>query len=81
MKKLYKAIIQNFFFLVHGKVYFKKYDSKIVSKKDIKIDNQNYEIYKIKNGRVFTNYVETLAVISNQSIIKEVSFQQINGKL
>ena len=63
------------------KFFFSKNKLEKCSIQNIKINNFDYKIYKIKNRRVFTNYVENLAVISNNSIIKDVSFQQIKGKL
>lgn len=87
IKRLYKKNVTNFFFSIYGKVTNNKYDLKKVIIKNIdKIDSinvkkYNYKIFSIKNGRVFTNYVETLAVICKNSLIKEVSFQQIRGKL
>jgi len=87
ISKLYKKIIYNIFFLVYGKVINSKYDpSKITINKvdeieNISVKDLNYKIFNIKNGRVFTNYVESVAVISDQSLVKEVSFQQIKGKL
>ncbi len=81
IKNLYKRIIYYLFFLIYGKVFFTKHNSKIISKQNIKVNKFDYVIYRIKNARVFTNYVETLAVISKTSIIKEVSFQQIKGRL
>lgn len=87
IKRLYKKNVTNFFFSIYGKVTNYKYDLKRVIIKNIdKIDNINvkkfnYKIFSIKDGRVFTNYVETLAVICKNSLIKEVSFQQIKGKL
>ena len=81
IKNFYKGIIYNFFFLKYGKVSFSKYDNELILKQDVNIQNFNYKIFKIKNARVFTNYVENLAIISNKSIVGDVSFQQIKGKL
>ncbi len=87
ISKLYKKVISNIFFLIHGEVVHSKYDfSRVEIKKINRVENINvkkfnYKIFKIKNGRIFTNYVESLAVICQKSLIKEVSFQQINGKL
>lgn len=84
---LYKKIIFNIFFLIYGKILnSKSYSKNVIIKKINKIENINvkkfnYKIFKIKDGRVFTNYVESLAVIHQKSLINEVSFQQINGKL
>ena len=87
ISKLYKKIICYIFFLIYGKVLKTKYDSKKITInninkiENINVKNFNYKIFSIKNGRVFTNYVESLAVISERSLVKEVSFQQIKGKL
>ena len=87
ISRLYKKIISHIFFIVYGKIFNSKYYSKnVIIKKINKIENTNvkkfnYKIFKIKDGRIFTNYVESLAVIQKKSLIKEVSFQQINGKL
>ncbi len=92
MKKIffsntYKKIIYNIFFLIYGKISnSKRYNKNLLVKKINKIENINvkkfnYQIFKIKDGRIFTNYVESLAVINQKSLIKEVSFQQIKGKL
>jgi capsular polysaccharide biosynthesis protein len=87
ISKLYKKIIHNIFFLIYGKITKSKYNSKNVSIKSINkienidVKNYNYKVFCIQNGRVFTNYVESLAIISEKTLIKEVSFQQIRGKL
>ena len=84
---LYKNIIFNIFFIIYGKILnSKSYSKNVIIKKINKIENINvkkfnYKIFKIKDGRVFTNYVESVAVIHQKSLINEVSFQQINGKL
>ena len=49
-------------------------------KSDIK-DAKDYFTYKIKNGRVYTDYVENVSVISEKNLIGEVSYQQISGEL
>ena len=87
VRSLYKKIISHIFFVIYGRIFNSKYCSKkVVINKINKIDNTsvkkfNYKIFKIKDGRIFTNYVESLAVIQKKSLVKEVSFQQINGKL
>ena len=39
------------------------------------------KIYKLNQGRVFTNYVENVSIISGNHLVKKASFQQINGLL
>ena len=38
-------------------------------------------IYKIKNCRIFTDFVENVAIISGNKIIDKVSYQQVSGEL
>ena len=44
-------------------------------------ENKKYNIYKVKNGRIFTDNNENVAVIKNNILIPKLSFQQVNGKL
>lgn len=51
---------------------------------NIKSDIRNardYYTYKINNGRVYTDYVENVSIISEKNLIGEVSYQQIAGEL
>jgi capsular polysaccharide biosynthesis protein len=83
----YKKIIQFFFLIIYGKIISqnKKLKSVIIEKinniNHLNVKKFNYKFYRIKNGRVFTNYVETLAIISENFLIKDPSFQQVNGYL
>ena len=45
---------------------------------DIK-NSKSYFSYKIKNGRVYTDYVEHVAIIDGNTLINEVSYQQVSG--
>ena len=42
---------------------------------------KNYFTYMIKNGRVYTDYVENVAYISDNFLINDASYQQIRGEL
>ena len=44
-------------------------------------DNLKYSIYKIKNCRVFNDFVENVAIISGNKVIDKVSYQQVKGEL
>ena len=87
LKFFYNKIIQSFFFGLYGKIKIQSLDLKKVKIQKIKyIDKINvkkfdYKIIQIKGGRSFTNYVENVAVISENTLIKDVSFQQIKGNL
>ena len=87
IKLFYNTIIKFFFWGVYGKIKIQKKIQKEIKVTTIyKIFNNNvkkykYKLYQINNGRVFTNYVENLAVISKNILIKDASFQQIKGYL
>ena len=83
----YKKIIENLFIIIYGKVITtnKKIKNLSITKLD-KINNENlskynYYLYKLNQGRVFTNYVENVSIISGNYLVKKASFQQINGLL
>ncbi len=86
-RSCYRKIIQSFFFMIYGKI---KIQDRVL--KNVKIQKVNYldkinvkkfkyQIIKINGGRVFSNFVENVSVISNNILLKKFSFQQINGYL
>ena len=87
LKTCFNKVIQSFFFVIYGKIKVQNLDLKKAKIINIKYINKtnvkkfNYKVTQINNGRAFTNYVENLAVISNNTLVKNFSFQQINGYL
>ena len=87
LRLIYKKILNTLFILRHGKVT--KSNKKIKNLKIFKINKINrenlskykYRLYNVKNGRVFTDYVENVSIIQNNQLIENASFQQINGTL
>ena len=85
----FKKTFQFFFKLIYGKIKLNIDSNKIknLHKKqilNIKSDIQNskdYYSYKIVNGRVYTDYVEHVAIISKNNLIGEISYQQVSGDL
>ena len=78
-----KSLIQALFKLTYGSINSKSkftHDKNIIKTK-ITIDNKNHYVYQIKNGRVYTDYVENVAVIKSKNIIENISYQQIKGRL
>ena len=86
---LYKSLIKLLFIFIYGKITFCKNPEK---EKDItieEVDDENlkdpyqikYLIYNVKNGRIFNDFVENVAIISDNKIIDKVSYQQIKGEL
>ena len=87
LRKYNRKFFNYLFFIIHGKVnIYQKKNKDIEIQKINKIDNlnvkkYNYKFLKVNNGRVFTNFVENVSVISNSQLIKDFSFNQILGKL
>lgn len=86
---LYKSFIKLLFIIIYGKIIFcknpeKEKDIQIKEVKDENLrgpDNLKYAIYKIKNGRIFNDYVENVAIISKNKVIDKISYQQVKGDL
>ena len=86
---IYKSLIKSLFIILYGKIIFcqnpekeKEITIKRVKDKNLKDpDNLSYSTYKIENGRIFTDFVENVAIISKNKIIDKISYQQINGDL
>ena len=85
----FKKFFQLVFLLIYGKTKYKN-DSvtsgNIIKRKienivsDIK-GSKSYFSYKIKNGRVYTDYVEHVAIIDDNILVNEASYQQVSGEL
>ena len=85
----FKKIFQLVFILIYGSIKYERngiISNNIIKKKiesivsDIK-GSKNYFSYKIKNGRVYTDYVEHVAIIDGNTLVNEASYQQISGEL
>ena len=85
----FKRFFQLVFVLIYGKI---KYKNNVITSKNIikkKIEkvisdinsSKSYFSYKIKNGRVYTDYVEHVAIIDGNTLVNEASYQQISGEL
>ena len=72
----FKRLVQLVFMLIYGKV---KYGNNVITS-DIE-DSKSYFSYKIKDGRVYTDYVEHVAIIDGYSLVNEASYQQVSGEL
>ena len=89
LKYLYKYSVQYFFKLIYGKVIYKNSlkisikDSikKIHSNSIRKLNGDYYYVYNISNGRIFTDYVENVAIINKNNILSNSSYQQVAGRL
>ena len=87
IKLYYKKIVSKTFENIHGKVFLKRniynhIDITRVNDTFLKsYDNKKYNIYIVKNARIFTDNNENVAVIKDNVLIPKLSFQQIKGKL
>lgn len=87
VKLYYKYLIQIIFKQLYGKILIPKKKNILLKKIEINhslfksFTNKNYNIYSIKNARIFTDNNENVAIIKNNKILPKVSFQQIRGNL
>lgn len=75
IKYLYKNIIIFFFKFIYKKPAFNKKKINNFKITKVKIDGLKYEIYKLTNGRVFTNKNDVTAYISKDNFITSGSLQ------
>jgi capsular polysaccharide biosynthesis protein len=88
-QKIFKIFFQYVFKLIYGKIFYNLDNlksSKILIKEIKKKNISNYygkcyRVYKIKNGRIYTDNLENVAVIDQNKIIDNISYQQILGNL
>ena len=87
LKLYYRALVYLFFNYLYGKILIPKKNHKLFEKQIIdnsffkSFSNKKYNLYKIKDGRIFTDNNENVAIIKNNFVLPSVSFQQVNGKL
>ena len=76
VKKIYKYLLQNLFFLIYGKIKKTINDNNDVLVNTVNIDNKyKYKIYTIKNSRLYTDTIHNTAIINKNQIIEGASFQ------
>ena len=89
LQNLFKKFFQLVFKLTYGEIIYEENNLKnenikiypVQSSNIKKFDNTNYSIYEIKDGVVYNDQVENVAIINNNKILDKISYQQINGKL
>ncbi len=87
IKSYYKNLTSKIFEKIHGKIILKKDISSLINISQIDdplirtFKNKKYKFYKVRNARIFTDNNENVAVIKNNILMPNLSFQQINGKL
>ena len=90
IQKCFKIIFQKLFILFYGKIKeYNKTNDLILNKKRISFiqlkDNTKYtvhkNIYEIPNARIYTDTIQHVAIIKNNIILPDISYQQINNEL
>jgi len=82
-QKIFKFISYGIFFKVYGKikVIIKTSSDNRIKTSIVNIDKSlTYKIYQITNGRLYTDRIQDTAVILDNKIIDEMSFQLRNKK-
>ena len=81
LKKIYKFVIYNFFFIIYKKpdLYLKKFRELSYKIFNIKINNNKYYLFKITKGRIYTNRIDDTAYILDDYLLKGPSFQYRTG--
>ena len=87
IKSYYKNLRSKVFEHIHGKIMIKKNFSSVVEVSQINdpkirnYENKKYKYYIVKKARIFTDNNENVAVIKDNFLLPELSFQQVNGRL
>lgn len=89
LQKIFKKFFQFIFHVVYGRIKLLSYGSEQIFNRfhinKISVDNKkfnlNNSIYEINNGRIFTDLVEHVAIIKNNIILPEISYQQVNSEI
>ena len=88
LQHYFKFFIQKIFILIYGKVrvfdFNNKNNEKLVKIEGIKSDkhpNKDYLLYKIYNGRIYTDTNQNVAIITKDNFISNASFQHVDNEL
>ena len=78
LQKIFKKVSYSFFLKIHGKI-IRSITSDSDQRIEVKVANiekdLKYNIYKITNGRLYTDRIHDTAVILDNKIVEEPSFQ------
>ena len=78
LQKIFKKVSYSFFLKIHGRI-IKSIKSDSDQRIEVKVANiekdLKYNIYKITNGRLYTDRIHDTAVILDNKIVEEPSFQ------
>lgn len=81
LQLLFKILASRLFKFFYGEIICNNSVSQKIKIDEVKKNNQIYKLASIEEGRIYTDYVENVAIISNNLIVNHVSYQQIRGEL
>jgi|APSaa5957512535_1039671.scaffolds.fasta_scaffold06546_4 hypothetical protein len=89
LQKIFKKFFHFIFHIFYGRIKLLKDDSDCIINKleinKITIGNKEFNlkhlIYEIYDGRIFTDLVEHVAIIKDNFILPDISYQQVNSEL
>lgn len=89
LQNCFKKVFQFIFKLFYGEIKLKldlnnlnNLEKKIIPNLQTDLpEKKNYYTYKIKNGRIYTDYNENVAIISENMLLGQISYQQVSGNL
>ena len=89
LQKIFKKFFQFIFHVVYGRIKLLSNSSEQIFNRfhinKILVDNKkfnlNNSIYEINKGRIFTDLVEHVAIIKDNIILPEISYQQVNSEI
>jgi capsular polysaccharide biosynthesis protein len=76
-QKFFKLFSYGIFKIIHGKIegIIDPNKNSEIEVKFIKKNNASYNVYKITDGRLYTDRVNDTAIIKNNKVVKDASFQ------
>jgi len=84
LQNLFKKTAQFIFKSFYGNILYSNKAQKIFKKKIAKnklFKSKRYFTYSTKNGRIYTDYVQNVAIIHKNDLHGDSSFQQVNYRL
>lgn len=81
LQLIFKFFVSKIFIIIYGKIKISKVLPNDINIREVLIDKNIYKIFNIRNGVIYTDYVQNVAVIKDNIIIDDISYQQINGEL
>ncbi len=80
LQLIYKFLVSLLFKIIYGNIIFSNKNDNDVKFTEINKGNHKYKFVEVINGRIFTDYVEHVAIINKNQILNHVSYQQIKGE-